>query len=163
MSKRFWLAVLYVATIGLMSNFVALFIKRDKLQEDRFPFKPYAWERNGRVYDKLAIRKWKNHVPDVSRVFKPLMPKRVTAATTVRDLISLIKECCVAELIHIALMILSAAVLFICPGLEGLILYFLCILINLPFVLIQRYNRPQLKITVRRLEAREERKKKCVS
>jgi hypothetical protein len=30
-------------------------------------------------------------------------------------------------------------------------------------VLIQRYNRPQLKNTVRRLEAREERQKLCGS
>ena len=163
MRKRFWLAVLYVGTIGLFSNVAALFIRRDKLREDRFPFKLYGWEKNGRVYDKLAIRKWKNHVPDVSRVFKPLMPKRVTAGTKVGDLTMLIKECCVAELIHVALMILSAAVLMICPGAEGLILYLLCLLINLPFILIQRYNRPQLQVAVRRLEQREERKKICAS
>ncbi len=163
MGKRFWLAVLYVATIGLFSNIAALFIKRDKLKEDRFPFKCYNWEKNGRIYDKLAIRKWKNHVPDVSRVFKPLMTKRVTSGTTSRDLLALIKECCVAEIIHIVLMILSAAVLFICPGLKGMILYVLCLLIHLPFILIQRYNRPQLKTTARRLEAREERQKQCES
>jgi len=163
MRRRFWLAVLYVAVIGLLSNVAALFIKRDKLKEDRFPFKPYGWERNGRIYDRLAIRKWKNRVPDVSRVFKPLMPKRVTAGTTSQDLKALVKECCVAELIHVMLIILSIVVVFICPGLEGLILWFLCLLINLPFVLIQRYNRPQLKSTIRRLEAREERQKLCGS
>ncbi len=163
MRKRFWLAVLYVATIGLFSNVAALFIKREKLKEDRFPFRLYRWEREGRIYDKLAIRKWKNHVPDVSRVFKPLMRKEVAVGATPAHLFALIKECCVAELVHYALIILSLAVLLICPDTAGAVLYLLCFLINLPFILIQRYNRPQLKRSAERLLRREERMKPCGS
>ncbi|MBQ4065520.1 MAG: hypothetical protein IJD10_05420 [Clostridia bacterium] len=157
MRKRFWLAVLYVVTIGLFSNIAALFIKREKLKEDRFPFRLYGWEKNGRIYDKLAIRKWKNRVPDVSRVFKPLMKKSITKGFTSADLMALVKECCVAEIVHCALIVLSLAVILICPDPMGVGLFLLCFLINLPFIMIQRYNRPQLLQTAERLKRREER------
>ncbi len=157
MRIRFWLAVLYVAVIGLFSNIVALFIKRERLNEDAFPFRLYRWEKNGKIYDKLGIRRWKGRLPDVSRVFKPLMRKEVTVTTTSRDLFALVKECCVAELVHDGLILLSLAVLWICPHTAGVILYLLCVLIHLPFILIQRYNRPLLRATAERMVRREAR------
>ena len=163
MSKRFWLGVAYVAVIGALSNVVALFIKRDKLKEKDFPFRPYGWERNGKVYDRLAIRKWKNKVPDVSRVLKLLLPKKVTSDTRSEDLKKLIKETCVAEIIHCGLIVCSIAVLWIAPGKEGTLLYALCVIGNLPFIMIQRYNRPQLILAAERLSRREERLRQCES
>lgn len=163
MSKRFWFGVLYVATIGLFSNVVALFIRRDKLKEDAFPFKPYKWERKGKVYDRLHIRKWKNKVPDVSRYFKLLLPKKVVSGTKTEDLMRLVKETCVAELVHWGLILFSLAVLLIAPGKEGVLLFCLCVIGNLPFIMIQRYNRPQYLLAVERLTRREERLKRCES
>lgn len=163
MSRRFWLGVVYVALIGLFSNIVALFIKRDKLRENEFPFRPYGWERGGRIYDRLAIRKWKNKVPDVSKVLKILLPKRIVSGTRSEDLKKLVKETCVAELVHVGLILCSIAVLWIAPGGEGVLLLVLCILGNLPFIMIQRYNRPQFILAAERLARREERRKQCES
>ena len=163
MSKRFWLSVLYVLTIGFLSNFAALFVDRKKLSESKFPFRLYGWEKNGRLYDRIAIRRWKNRAPDMSRIFRKLMPKQVRADTTAADIVSLIKETCVSELVHLCLLILSLAVLFICPGWEGLLLYSLCLLGNVPFIIIQRYNRPQYQAAFERLTRREERKRLAYS
>ncbi len=157
MSKKFWLGVVYVAVIGALSNFFALLINRDKLDEGKYPFKPYKWEKGGKIYDKIAIRHWKNKVPDASRLFKFILPKRVASGTTSDDLRTLIKETCVAEIVHTVLIILSLAVLLIAPGREGVILYILCLIGNLPFIFIQRYNRPQYVIAKNRLSRREER------
>lgn len=159
MTKRFWLGVLYVAIIGALSNVVAIFIKREKLKEDRFPFKLYKWEKNGKAYDKIAIRKWKGKLPDMSKILKFLMPKKVSSGTNSSTLMALIKETCVAEIVHVSLTILSCAVFFICPGLDALVLYPLCFIGNLPFILIQRYNRPQYITAYSRLQRREERLK----
>ncbi len=157
MSKRFWLGVLYVAVIGALSNVFAIFIKREKLNEHKAPLKPFKWEKNGKVYDRLAIRKWKGRVPDMSKILKFLLPKQIRSGVTSKDLKALIKETCVAELVHEALILLSAAVLFICPGVQGVLLFVLCIAGNLPFIIIQRYNRPQYIKAERRLRNREER------
>ena len=161
MSSRFWYGVVYVAIIGALSNFVALFIKRERIKEDKFPFKSFKWEKDGKVYDKIKIRKWKSRVPDVSRVLKFMLPKKVAAGSTSKDIRALVKETCVAEIIHCALIILSLAVIFICPGKEGFVLFLLCLLVNLPFIFIQRYNRPQYMTAARRLDEREEKRRQC--
>ena len=163
MSKRFWLGVAYVAVIGALSNVVALFIKRDKLKEKNFPFRSFGWEKNGRIYDRLAIRKWKNKVPDVSKVLKLLLPKRIVSGTRSEDLKKLVKETCVAELVHVGLILCSIVVLWIAPGWEGVLLFVLCVLGNLPFIMIQRYNRPQFMLAAERLARREERLRQCES
>ncbi len=160
MGKRFWLGVVYVAVIGALSNVFAIFINRDKLDENKRPFKSRKWEKNGKVYDKLAIRKWKSKVPDMSKILPFLRPKKVASGTTAKDIRELIKETCVAELVHTALIVLSLGVLFICPGKLGVILYIFCFIGNLPFILIQRYNRPQYIIAEERLSRREERLRK---
>ena len=38
MNHRFWLGVVYVAIIGALSNIVAVFIDRDRIKEEKFPF-----------------------------------------------------------------------------------------------------------------------------
>jgi len=57
----------------------------------------------------------------------------------------MIQETCVAEFVHLLLIFLGLGVLRLCPDAWGVILYALYVLLgNLPFVLIQRYNRPRL-------------------
>ncbi len=146
---------MYVALIGILSNFVALFIPRSKLKEDKFPFKSFKWEKNGRIYDKLKIRFWKNKVPDMSKILKFIPAKEVKSSFGSREIKALIKETCIAELVHVALAILSSAVLFICPSAGGIVIFIGCIIVNLPFILIQRYNRPQYSVLCSRLQKRE--------
>ena len=160
MGKRFIFGIIYVAVIGALSNVFAIFINRDKLDENKRPFKSKKWERNGKIYDKLKIRKWKGKLPDMSKILPFLRPKKVVSGTTSKDLRALIKETCVAEIVHTVLMILSIGVVFICPGKLGVILYIFCFIGNLPFILIQRYNRPQYLIAEERLTRREERLRK---
>lgn len=161
MNHRFWLGVVYVAVIGALSNIFALFIRREKIKEEKFPFRPFKWEKNGRVYDKINIRKWKNKVPDMSKLLKFMLPKKVDMGAGIQEIKALIKETCVAEIVHCALIVLSLAVIFICPGTDGFLLFVICLCLNLPFIFIQRYNRPQYMTAIRRLEEREARKKQC--
>ncbi len=161
MNVRFWLGVVYVAVIGALSNVLAIFIRRDRLKEDKFPFKTYKWEKNGKVYDHIKIRRWKNKVPDMSRILKFMIPKKVMPGVTGKEIRVLIKETCVAEIVHSILIVLSLAVLFICPGSDGVVLFLICLLLNLPFIFIQRYNRPQYITAAKRLDEREERRQQC--
>ena len=161
MNHRFWLGVVYVAIIGALSNIAAVFIDRSRIKEEKFPFRPFRWEKNGRIYDRINIRKWKNRVPDMSRILKFMLPKRVNAGAGIQEIKALVKETCVAEIVHCVLIVLSLAVIFICPGTDGYVLFVICLFLNLPFIFIQRYNRPQYMTAVRRLEEREARKKQC--
>ncbi|MBP3686526.1 MAG: hypothetical protein J6J21_05800, partial [Clostridia bacterium] len=70
-------------------------------------------------------------------------------------LIRMLQETCVAEFTHLALMITSLKILEWTPlplGIALLLIYNL--LFNLPFVMIQRYNRPRLLHLSERIDER---------
>ena len=65
-------------------------------------------------------------------------------------------ETCVAELTHALLCIAGLALLWLWPGTGGIVLFALYVLLgNIPFILIQRYNRPRLQKLLRAAERRE--------
>lgn len=145
---------LYIATIGILSNPVAALLPREWFQGNAFPYAPREWEQDGKIYEKLHIRAWKDRVPDMSRFLSFLLPKQVPARPTADGMERLVRETCVAESVHWVLLVLSLRVLKIWKGLGGWFCYALCILGNLPFIMIQRYNRPRLTQMALRLRAK---------
>ena len=95
----------------------------------------------------------------MSRLFKKLMPEKKLTQQTVQELPLMIEETCVAELTHGLLCIAGLALLAIWPGIGGIILTVIYIVFgNLPFLLIQRYNRPRLQKLLARQTRRTSRK-----
>ncbi len=152
MKKPLWSA-LYLATISVLSNPVGSFIRRD-FRPDEFPFKPYAFEDQGRFYEQLRIRKWMNRVPDMSKYLRSL-PRKSLAEHSSEHVRLLVQETCVAELVHSALMALALPVLLCRKWWSALMVAVYDLLGNLPFIMIQRYNRPRLLRLAERLERRE--------
>ena len=91
---------LFVLVVGILSHYVGEALPRAWFHPDRFPFRAFAWEREGKIYDKLRIRDWKDQLPDMSRVMKDMIPKRVGTCPTAEKVMILVRETCVAELIH---------------------------------------------------------------
>ena len=68
----------------------------------------------------------------------------------------MIRETCTAELVHNLLNIAGLWLLNLWSGLGGIIMYLVYFLLgNLPFIIVQRYNRPRLKVLLNRLELKE--------
>lgn len=137
--------ILYLAAIGAASFLVGRLLPKSWLHEDRFPFSTFDFEQQGKLYEKLKIKFWQNKLPDMSRLFTRLMPAKKMNAETLREMPLMIKETCVAELIHLLLPLAGLYCLRLWPGTGGVIVTVLYFLGNLPFVLIQRYNRPRLR------------------
>ena len=137
--------ILYLAAIGVASFVIGRLLPKSWLHEDCFPFRPFAFERQGKLYEKLKIKSWQNKLPDMSRLFKHLMPAKKMNDDTLRDLPLMIKETCVSECIHLLLPLAGLYCLRLWPGAGGIVVTLLYFLGNLPFVLIQRYNRPRLQ------------------
>lgn len=153
--KKFWGSVLYLAVIGILSNPAAKVIPR-RFSPDTFPFRCYAWEQNGRFYEKLHIRSWKNYLPDMSKVLKFLPRKKLNTrdSGTIRQLI---QETCVAETVHFLLFLLSLGIfLWWRSPWAVLVVAVYNLLGNLPYILIQRYNRPRLVRLLQKVESRKE-------
>lgn len=148
----FWRCCIYYALLGVVSFPVGR-LSRRFLRADRFPFRVQPWE--GELYRALRVHDWQDKVPDMSRLLPALIPpKRLTEDYRAR-LPRMIEETCVAELVHALLSLAGLYTLRLWPGRGGRILTALYILVgNLPFILIQRYNRPRLQ----RLLARQQRR-----
>ena len=147
----------YFILSGALAHIVGEALPRRWFVPDRFPYACAAWEREGRVYEKLGIQHWKTLVPDMSRLFHRMTPKRFVQRPDAQSLLLLLQETCVAELVH-WLLILFSPLIFLCVDGELGILIFLVYVFwgNLPFILIQRYNRPKLLRLYRRTLQRQE-------
>ena len=147
--------LIYIVEIGLLSNVVALFFPRKWFHPDRFPFRQYKWEKKGRIYIRLGIRKWKDRVPDMSKVLPFLYRKKVNKNRSEENLLRLIRETCVAELVHGLLCVAALWVVHIWPGKWGWIFWICYCAGNLPFMMIQRFNRPRLCAALSRMQVRK--------
>jgi len=156
-------SVLYVMILGIVSHYIGETLPRKWFHWDRFPFRAWKWEKSGLIYEKIRIQNWKDRMPDISRVMKDMVPKRIGLRPTSRDIRILITETCVAETVHFCLCLLAPVIYTFWKNGTGVFLMIVVIACNLPFMMIQRYNRPVLITFAQRLEAREERKKNaCV-
>ena len=135
--------VLYFAVLGIASFFLGRLLPKSWFRADCFPYRCYDFEKQ--LYQKLRVREWQDKVPDMSRILPMFMPpKRLTKGYQQR-LPLMIQETCVAEFIHGTLILAGFACLKIWPGIGGEIMTTAYILLgNLPFIIIQRYNRPRL-------------------
>lgn len=92
----------------------------------------------------------------MSRILPGLMPpKAIQGKPSAAELETMVKETCVAECIHSLLCLAGLVCLRLWRGFGGLIVALLYALGNLPFILVQRYNRPRLQRLHSRLLAKE--------
>ena len=111
-----------------------------------FPYKICEFEKDGRIYEKTGIRYWQKKVPDMSRLFPFLMPrKEIKERPSVHGLEVMIGETCKAEFTHAVLSFFGLYILKLEPGIWGAVLTIVYIVFgNIIFIIIQRYNRPRL-------------------
>ena len=134
-------AALYAAALGILAHPVGQALPRRWFDPYRAPYRCRDWEQGGRIYNKLHIRRWKDRLPDMSRLMPDMVKKKLAAA----DPMSLVQETCVAECVHCWLVVLSVGMLFLWKSVWSWALWLVYNLLgNVSFILIQRYNRPRL-------------------
>lgn len=141
----FWYCAGYLAVLGVLSHFVGEALPRRWFSPEDWLFRCRGWEQGGRIYKRLGIAHWKDHVPDMSRLMRDMRPKRLQKTPRDEGIAALLQETCVAELVHWVLILLAPVLCVLWPGVGSAVFCALDILLlNLPFILIQRYNRPKL-------------------
>lgn len=156
--------VLYIAAIGVAGFLAGRVFPRRWLNYDAPPFREWPFENGGHFYRKLGIHRWHKRLPDMSRIFPGLMPpKKLVAHISAAQAEIMVQETCVAETIHLLLSLLGLYIPFLWPGPGGLILCALYLLLgNLPFILIQRFNRPKLRMLLEKCRRAEKRNQQGV-
>lgn len=130
-------------------------LPRKAFNPKSFPYRGYRWEKDGRIYDKIRIKKWKTKVPDASRVVKSMVPKKIDSRPESTKAEQMAQETCVAESVHFALSVFGFGCVLIWRGTGGITVSVLYALGNVPFILIQRYNRPRHLALADSLKRRE--------
>ncbi len=152
---KFLYSLIYIAVLGVLSHFVGQALPRKCFDAEKPPYKAAKWEKGGKVYERLGIKHWKDIVPDMSRIMPDMVKKKLTSENKERGMDTLIAETCVAECVHWGLIVLSFGILFWWRGLwAAVFLLVYNIFGNLPFIIIQRYNRPRLVMLEQRRKRR---------
>ena len=143
---RFLWCACYLAGLGILSFVLGRLVPKAWFDYTRFPYRAFAFERDGGLYESLGVARWQSRVPDMSKLFPRLMPpKKMPARPDEETLLVMIRETCAAEATHALLMLAGLGVIFLWPGVLGAALYLVyAIFGNLIFIIIQRYNRPRL-------------------
>lgn len=150
---EFLYCVMYLTVCGILGNVIGEALPRACFNSERFPLSARRWECGGAAYERLHIRRWKDKLPDMSRILRRMFPKRLPSQTALPAVERLIQETRVAESVHGALIVAGLGCFPIWPGFGGLVVFLLWALAGqLPFIMIQRYNRPRLQKLAARME-----------
>ena len=149
--------LLIFAVLGSSMFFIGMAIPRDRFDYTNAFYRPWKWERNGAIYEKLGIKKWKDRVPDMSKFVTRMYRKKLSGLRSKEHIRQLIVETCCAEMIHVLSMLLSPIFMVLVAGRAGIVGMVLHVLGNVPFAIIQRYNRPRLVKILERTEQAEAR------
>lgn len=130
--------VVAAAAFHAGSGYVVHRLSLDRLQHDGWVLRPRAIERGGRSYERrLHIQRWKDHLPEAGAVFAGGVSKRHVT----RDLDRFVAETRRAEYGHWLAMACSPAFALWNPPLGLGLMAAYGLLVNAPFIAIQRYNR----------------------
>ncbi|MBQ8134412.1 MAG: hypothetical protein IJ192_08420 [Clostridia bacterium] len=126
---------------------------------DKKMYHPHKWENGGKFYnDVLKINKWKDFLPQ--HIGKDGFSKDHLDDTSIPYLDEFIMETCRGEWNH-TMNCMFAVILFIINNFFTALILTLCLLAgNLPFAVIQRYNRFRLQKLRNMLIRKAERSRK---
>ncbi|TLS36080.1 glycosyl-4,4'-diaponeurosporenoate acyltransferase [Pseudalkalibacillus caeni] len=127
--------------IHLSFSYFCLHLNNRYFTEDNWYYRQKDWEKSGGIYEKLGVNKWKTIVPDGGGVFKGGFRKKRLLGRSGEYFQMFIQETRRAEFTHLIL-IPPSLLFFIWNTLEvGFIMVAYALIVNIPFIIIQRYNR----------------------
>lgn len=115
-------------------------------------FRTYRFEKEGRIYDSLfRVSRWKHLLPDGGMVWKTRgFRKKHLGSFTTENLSRFLIESARGELTHwLAIAPFWVFWLFTPPAVPWIMLGY-ALLVNMPCIFAQRYNRPRIQRVLKR-------------
>ncbi|MEN6634678.1 MAG: hypothetical protein ABFC56_02375 [Clostridiaceae bacterium] len=140
-------------TVPMLLAYLCLQIPDRFFEPTRFLWRAHRFERNGRLYERVfQIRRWKHRLPDGGGVWKKnSYKKRTLADYSEANLHKFLIETSRGELIHwLGILPFWVFGLFAPPVVIWIMLLY-ALIVNLPCILAQRYNRPRVYALYKRL------------
>jgi glycosyl-4,4'-diaponeurosporenoate acyltransferase len=138
------------------TGYAAHRLDEGRLSRDGWLLRPRRFEANGQWYRRrLRITRWKDRVPDAGDLFRGGVSKRQLPSYNLAGLRLFVRETRRAELAHWWAMACGPLFVFWNPPLAFALLVGYGVVVNLPLILIQRYNRFRSHALLERLSRRE--------
>ncbi len=141
-------------TVHALTGFAAHHLSVDRLRRSGRLLRLRAWERSGAVYRHIGVHRWKDRVPEAGDVFPGGMSKRSIPATVDGGLPRLAAETRRAEIGHWWCALAGPLFALWNPWPIAVVMTLYGIGVNLPFIVIQRYNRGRIERVLTRALAR---------
>lgn len=120
------------------------------LSRERWLTRIRPWERDGRTWERLGVRRWKDRLPEAGDLFVGGMSKRSLPGRSPDDLARFAAETRRAELVHWTIpLVLPLFALFNPPVLLAAMGAY-AVLANVPCIVVQRFNRARILRVLRR-------------
>lgn len=120
----------------------------------RFFYRAHRFEKEGRIYNTLLrVSQWKHLLPDGAAVWKKrgYEKKRLTDFSR-ENLRKFLTESCRAEMTHWLAIFPFWVFWFFTPPIVPWIMLFYAVAVNLPCIIVQRYNRPRIERLLGKME-----------
>lgn len=119
-------------------------------------FRLKHWERL--MYERLKIRSWKTVLPDGGGVFRGGFKKKHLHTLSIEYVTKFILETKRAEINHWILIPPSILFFLWNPPFLGWIMVVYALIVNVPFIMIQRYNRYRFELLLPKLKKKHQRR-----
>lgn len=145
-----WMLVLFFVTwpiLQILAALLALALPNKAYKSDSFFYRSHRYEKEGRLYEKLiAVKKWKHLLPDGGAILKKHgYKKKKLDNFSKENLEKFLIESCRGELTHWLAIIPFWVFGFFAPPYIIPIMFVYALLVNMPCIIVQRYNRPRIK------------------
>lgn len=101
-----------------------------------------SWETRTKVYERMGVKKWKGRLPEARKWFR--RKKTVAHLRKPSQWTRFEKQTNRSELSHWLQMLAAPFFFLFNPAWAGWIMMAYAVLFNLPFIIVQRYNRVRL-------------------
>lgn len=119
-------------------------------------YEPFEWEENGAFWQKhLKVKQWKDRLPEASSFIKSMYDKKNINDLSLEALQKFITETKRGEHTHWVSMLPAPLFFLWNPAWAGWLMILYAFFANIPFIIIQRYNRPRLKRIYIRMRKKE--------
>ncbi len=137
---------LFWVTVHFASGYLVHLFPEKLYRSDSILFTLHRWESKGTVYRRyLKIHRWKDRLPEAGEFFSLHPFNKAHLVRFDKEYLSrFILETCRAELAHLLPFLFYPLCLPWNPWPANLIMFIYAILANVPFIIIQRYNRARL-------------------
>lgn len=143
--KLFKINIIVFILISLIMTLVCDKIPSSIYDYRKWMFRIRNWERGGLFYEKyLSVKKWKTKLPDISDFVKWRFNKKHLAEKDSEYVSMFLIESCKSEFTHWHIIFLTLIFAFWNDGLTTILIFIAASVLNLPYIIIQRYNRPRL-------------------